>query len=185
MIKTEPPQPSFPLLIVIKALDSNLIMLIGKPLEMLILTWVTLPQCPSAHLANWLMRKSSSSFGRPAGSKRSRYWLFKLLQRSMMKCDDMNSSIYIVTHQGGITCEAIDEHGKSSKAIDKRAIINSRNKNVVIARFRDKTAYVWGLGYHWDPSLSWITNHRSCTLSHPTCKYADKYDILWLICQCT
>ena len=52
-------------------------------------------------------------------------------------------------------------------------------------RFRDKTVYVWGLGYHWDPSLSWITNHRSCTSSHPTCKYADKYDILWLICQCT
>ena len=42
-IKTEPPQPSFPLLIVIKALESNLILLIGKPLEMAILTWVTLP----------------------------------------------------------------------------------------------------------------------------------------------
>ena len=40
--------------------------------------------------------------------------------------------------QGGITCEAIDEPGKSSKAIDKRVIINFRDKNVVIARFRDK-----------------------------------------------
>ena len=47
--------------------------------------------------------------------------------------------------QGGITCDAIDEPGKSSKAIDKRIIINFRDKNVVIARFRDKTAYVWGL----------------------------------------
>ena len=40
--------------------------------------------------------------------------------------------------QGGITCEAIDEPRKSSKAIDKRVIINFRDKNVVIARFCDK-----------------------------------------------
>ena len=40
--------------------------------------------------------------------------------------------------QGGITCGAIDEPGKSSKAIDKRVIINLHNKNVVISRFRDK-----------------------------------------------
>ena len=55
--------------------------------------------------------------------------------------------------QGGITCGAIDEPRKSSKAIDERAIINFhdknvviarfRDKNIVIARFRDKTAYVW------------------------------------------
>ena len=57
--------------------------------------------------------------------------------------------------QGGITCGAIDEPRKSSKAIDEHVIINFHdknvviarfcNKNVVIARFRDKTAYVWGL----------------------------------------
>ena len=41
-------------------------------------------------------------------------------------------------NQGGITCGAIDEPRKSSKAIDKRVIINFRDKNVVIARFRDK-----------------------------------------------
>ena len=40
--------------------------------------------------------------------------------------------------QGGITCEAIDEPGKSSKAIDKRVIISFHDKNVVIARFCDK-----------------------------------------------
>ena len=40
--------------------------------------------------------------------------------------------------QGGITCGAIDEPRKNSKAIDKRVIINFRDKNVVIARFRDK-----------------------------------------------
>ena len=45
---------------------------------------------------------------------------------------------FLTTNQGGITCEAIDEPRKSSKAIDKRVIKNFRDKNVVIARFRDK-----------------------------------------------
>ena len=40
--------------------------------------------------------------------------------------------------QGGITCGAIDEPRKSSKAIDERVIINLCNKKVIIARFRDK-----------------------------------------------
>ena len=44
----------------------------------------------------------------------------------------------IVVTTGGITCEAIDEPRKSSKAIDKHVIINFRDKNVVIARFCDK-----------------------------------------------
>ena len=48
--------------------------------------------------------------------------------------DDRNSG----TEQGGITCGAIDDPRKSSKAIDERVIINFRDKNVVIARFRDK-----------------------------------------------
>ena len=43
--------------------------------------------------------------------------------------------------QGGITCGAIDEHRKSSKAIDERVIINFHDKNVVIARFRSKNVY--------------------------------------------
>ena len=43
--------------------------------------------------------------------------------------------------QGGITCGAIDEPRKSSKAIDERVIINFRDKNVVNARFRDKNVY--------------------------------------------
>ena len=42
------------------------------------------------------------------------------------------------TKQGGITCGAIDEPTKSSKAIDERVIINFCDKNVEIARFRDK-----------------------------------------------
>ena len=40
--------------------------------------------------------------------------------------------------QGGITCGAIDEPRKSSKAIDERIIIDFRDKNVIIARFSDK-----------------------------------------------
>ena len=39
----------------------------------------------------------------------------------------------ISVRQGGITCGAINEPRKSSKTI-----INFRDKNVVIARFRDK-----------------------------------------------
>ena len=43
--------------------------------------------------------------------------------------------------QGGITCGAIEDPRKSSKAIDERVIVNFRDKNVVIARFRDKNVY--------------------------------------------
>ena len=48
--------------------------------------------------------------------------------------------------QGGITCGAIDEPRKPSKAIDERVIINFRDKNAVIARFgfacHDLSCYV-------------------------------------------
>ena len=43
--------------------------------------------------------------------------------------------------QGGITCGAIEDPRKSSKAIDERVIINFRDKNGVIACFRDKNVY--------------------------------------------
>ena len=39
--------------------------------------------------------------------------------------------------QGGITCGAINEPRKSSKAINKRVIIDFRDKNAVIAPFPD------------------------------------------------
>merc|ERR1711902_76428 len=48
---------------------------------------------------------------------------------------------YSTLEQGGITCGAIEDPRKSSKAIDERVIINFRDKNVVIARFRDKNVY--------------------------------------------
>ena len=44
--------------------------------------------------------------------------------------------------QGGITCGAIEDPRKSSKAIDERVIINIRDKNVVIVRFRDKNVVI-------------------------------------------
>ena len=40
--------------------------------------------------------------------------------------------------QCGITCGAIDEPSGSSKANDKRIIINFRDKNAVVACFHDK-----------------------------------------------
>ena len=49
---------------------------------------------------------------------------------------------FIGVCQGGITCGAIDEPRKSSKAIDERAIINFCDKYVVIARFRDKNVVI-------------------------------------------
>ena len=48
----------------------------------------------------------------------------------------------IVLIQGGITCGAIEDPRKSSKAIDERVIINFRDKNGVIARFRDKNVVI-------------------------------------------
>ena len=40
--------------------------------------------------------------------------------------------------QDGITCGAIDEASRTSNAIEKRVIINVRDKNAVIACFHDK-----------------------------------------------
>ena len=58
---------------------------------------------------------------------------------SMLKFGWLDFCVEIM--QGGITCGAIDDPSKSSKAIDERVIINFRDKNVVIARFRDKNVY--------------------------------------------
>ena len=64
---------------------------------------------------------------------------------------DKNGNIRILTvffthRQGGITCGAIDEPRKSSKAIDERVIVNFRDKNAVIAHFglscHDLSCYV-------------------------------------------
>ena len=40
--------------------------------------------------------------------------------------------------QGGIICGSTEEASRSSKAIDERVIIDFRDKNAVIARFRGK-----------------------------------------------
>ena len=45
--------------------------------------------------------------------------------------------------QGGITCGAINEPRKSSKAIDECVIINFRDKNVVIARITTKMRFLF------------------------------------------
>ena len=75
------------------------------------------------------------------------FWNFS--SRLLTYCVEKEGYACCVATQGGITCGAIDEPRKSSKAIDERVIINFRDKNVVIARksrqmqFQDKTAYVW------------------------------------------
>ena len=66
----------------------------------------------------------------------------------------------IADDQGGITCEAIDEPRKSSKAIDKRVIINFRDKNVVIARFCNKNEVFFHLFSH-----IYSTHHFSIIIS--------------------
>ena len=40
--------------------------------------------------------------------------------------------------QDGITCGAIDEASRTSNAIERRVIINFRDKNAVIVRFRNQ-----------------------------------------------
>ena len=54
-----------------------------------------------------------------------------------------NAYKYNTGNQGGITCGAIDDPRKSSKAIDERVIINFCDKNVVIARFRNKNVFFY------------------------------------------
>ena len=61
------------------------------------------------------------------------------LDGSLCICTSSNAALG--GDQGGITCGAIDEPRKSSKAIVERVIINFRDKNVVIAHFRDKNVY--------------------------------------------
>ena len=66
----------------------------------------------------------------------------KILLVGNMGLYDYRFYIIVITHrQGGITCGAIEDPRKSSKAIDERVIINFRDKNGVIARFRDKNVY--------------------------------------------
>ena len=50
----------------------------------------------------------------------------------------MTKEIHNADNQVGISCGAIEEASRSSKAINERVIINFCDKNVVIARFRDK-----------------------------------------------
>ena len=52
--------------------------------------------------------------------------------------NDKQHIIFCYPDQGGITCGAINEASRSSKAIEKHLIINFRDKNVIIARFRVK-----------------------------------------------
>ena len=86
--------------------------------------------------------------GKPRSSKAgSRNSWMGMLYRIAQFCMNLYDNAWycmefhsIAWYQGGITCGAIDEPRKSSKAIDERVIINFRDKNVVIAFLRQK----WG-----------------------------------------
>ena len=60
------------------------------------------------------------------------YYLYNIVFNRKMKPTD---KIILIENQGGITCGAIEDPRKSSKAIDERGILNFRDKNGVIARF--------------------------------------------------
>ena len=51
----------------------------------------------------------------------------------------------VLLKQGGITCGAIEEASRSSKTMDKRIIINFRDKKVVIAHVATKMRFLFQL----------------------------------------
>ena len=61
-----------------------------------------------------------------------------ILDHKLQRMLNDSKIAHLNSEQGGITCGAIDEPRKSSKAIDECVIINFRDKNVVIARFCDQ-----------------------------------------------
>ena len=50
----------------------------------------------------------------------------------------MKWGVVFMYRQGGKACGAIEEAGRSSKAIDERVIINFHDKIAAIVRFYDK-----------------------------------------------
>ena len=64
------------------------------------------------------------------------------LQKNLIRPNHASPCLGSRELQGGITCGAIEDPRKSSKAIDERVIINFRDKNGVIARFRDKNVVI-------------------------------------------
>ena len=57
--------------------------------------------------------------------------------------NDKQHIIFCYPDQGGITCGAINEASRSSKAIEKHVIMNFRDKNVVIVCFHDKIMFFY------------------------------------------
>ena len=76
------------------------------------------------------------------GSEGSGGWAVDSGHDSFPKIEPDFEPKIVTFEQGGITCGAIEDPRKSSKAIDERVIINFRDKNGVIARFRDKNVVI-------------------------------------------
>ena len=88
-------------------------------------------------------------FSSESETKNEESWIWKMMKQDIKSKispkEKQTSSQNAVRHscdQGGITCGAIDEPRKSSKAIDERVNINFRAKNVVIKRFRYKNVVI-------------------------------------------
>ena len=102
---------------------------------------MTLPQMGSPSLTKLtpLIRSETTS---KTNSPRSEWETQSTLDTGGQDKVQLTEKQDLCASQGGITCGAIDEPRKSSKAIDERVIINFRDKNVVIARFRDKNVVI-------------------------------------------
>ena len=102
----------------------------------------------STSLMKELIESNIDSAANTLAGPLSERWLhYQKQRRSIFICfsagiENRSSTYMNAVHccgqQGGITCGTIDEPRKSSKAIDERVIINFRDKDVVIVRFRDK-----------------------------------------------
>ena len=91
------------------------------------------PMWQKGHGLSWSQRKQK--LRQRTGCFQARDKIWSCAKRQSLITDKKRK---VDLRQCDTTCGAIDEPSRSSKAIDKRVIINFRDKKVVIARFRDK-----------------------------------------------
>ena len=85
----------------------------------------------------------STHSGWKGNSLSSQFIFILILVIKALKPFQLLPNAHANQRQGGITCGAIDEASRSSKAIEKREMINFCNKNAVNACFGDKMMYFY------------------------------------------
>ena len=104
-----------------------------------------LPQTRKRYIPAWVRKACNWCCNRkeekPKGDKAdplslSQHCNFHCCSSLWPTCPNSETLRFKTTHQGGITCEAIEEASRSSKAIDER------DKNIVIAGFRVKMMFL-------------------------------------------